>query len=44
MWEGSVYTYKNGDRYDGDYIDDNCHGHGVFYACMQMGTATMVTM
>jgi len=25
------YTYKNGDRYDGDWVDDKCHGHGVYY-------------
>ena len=25
------YTYKNGDRYDGDWVDDKRHGHGVFY-------------
>ena len=25
------YTYKNGDRYDGDWVDDKRHGHGVYY-------------
>ena len=25
------YTYKNGDRYDGDWVDGKRHGHGVSY-------------
>jgi hypothetical protein len=26
-----VYYLANGDRYDGDYVDDKRHGHGVYY-------------
>ena len=25
------YTYKNGDRYEGDWVDVKRHGHGVYY-------------
>jgi hypothetical protein len=26
-----VYYFANGDRYDGEFVDDKRHGHGVLY-------------